>query len=211
LELSGHVITAAANRVPLSAPRVVGPDNGAYQCSGSYKFGDLPEPYPALNATEVAAFCDGEKAVVEASQRWLIDNGGYDYNCFQFVNHDSVLPVSGDAAGACASKLNKLATTYGPSDVVVLYGDRTHGELYTDADVKEAVAVFMLTRQAPWFFGYPGSDSLAPATAALLMSDYGAPLGKMTQSGSVFTRQYEHANVTLDCGSFTARFDVRGT
>lgn len=145
---------------------------------------------------------------MEASQRWLIDNGGFDYNCFVFVNDDQTLPKARDAADVCATKLQKLVSHFSPKDAVVLYSDRTHAELYTDSDVKEAVAVFMLTRQVSWFFGYPGSNSLAPATAELLLSDYGAPQGNMTQSGSIFTRQYDKANVTLDCSSFTARFDV---
>ena len=34
-----------------------GPDNGCYQCSGSYSWGNLPAPYPAQNASEVDWRC----------------------------------------------------------------------------------------------------------------------------------------------------------
>ncbi len=54
----------------------------------SYDYGNLPAPYPALNATEIAAFCEGEALVVTAAQEWLIANGGYEYDCFEFVTSE---------------------------------------------------------------------------------------------------------------------------
>ena len=158
----------------------------------------------------MAAFCKGEAEVVDAAQRWLIDNGGYDYNCFTFVSDASELPVAGDAANTCASKVRSLAARYGPSQAVVLYGSRTGSELYTDSDVQQAVAVFLLTRQAAWYFDYPRANELSAETAKLLLSDFGAPLGNMTQApgGTRFTRQYAKANVTLDCATFTAIFET---
>ena len=57
-----------------------GPDNGAYECSGSHNFAKLIPPYPALKTpTEIASFCAGEALVAAAADEWLIANKGY--NC----------------------------------------------------------------------------------------------------------------------------------
>jgi hypothetical protein len=57
-----------------------GPDNGAYQCSGTtHNRSKLPAPYPALNCDETAAFRAGEREVKAAAQRYLIEHGGYEY------------------------------------------------------------------------------------------------------------------------------------
>lgn len=67
-----------------------GPDNGAYECSGTHKFHSLRHPYPALNTTKaIASFCAGEDLVLKAAQEYLIANGGYEYECIQF---DAGLP-----------------------------------------------------------------------------------------------------------------------
>lgn len=185
-----------------------GPDNGAYQCSGSYKYGQLPAPYPALNETEIAAFCQGEAAVVEAAQKWLIANGGYDYNCLQFVNEPTELPAAGDASQTCVSKMQALAarSAHNPNETVVLYGDRTQGRGYNDSTAAQAVAVFMITRAPQWFFGMPSANSFNMTTARLLLSDFGAPLSNATQQGSMWMRKYANATVTLDCDTFSAAF-----
>lgn len=41
-------------------------------------WGKLPAPYPALNASEVDAFCAGEVAVAVAAHEWLASVGGFD-------------------------------------------------------------------------------------------------------------------------------------
>ena len=118
-----------------------GPDNGAYQCSGSYSWGKLPAPYPALDADEVDAFCVGENLVQAAAQ---------------------------------------------------------------------TIAAFLLTRGAYWFLGVNWVDQLNLTVAALMLTDYGEPLGNMTNSSAfVFKREYTGATVALDCSSFTASFSPR--
>jgi hypothetical protein len=183
-----------------------GPDNGAYQCSGSYDYGHLPAPYPALNETEIAAFCDGEAQVTTASQQWLIANGGYEYDCLEFIG--SGLPSAADSADQCAAKLKGL--DHKPTQTaIVLYGDRTQGKGYNDSTAAQAVAVFLLVRGDYWYFGLPAANSLAVSTAQLLLTDYGMPLTNMTETvpGSfVFERVYEHAVVSFDCANFTATF-----
>jgi len=130
-----------------------GPDNGAWMCSGNWNYDNIPKPYPALNPTEIASFCDGESKVAVAAQKWLIANGGYEYNCISFITSDTILPKKSDSKDTCASKLIKL--DHRPADgehtSIVLYGDRIQGS-YTDAEAAQAVAVFMLTRDAYWFF-----------------------------------------------------------
>jgi len=185
-----------------------GPDNGAWMCSGSYDYAHLIPPYPALNDTQIAAFCAGEDAVVLASIEWLIANGGYDYNCFTFLHGRDIVPEAGDSADVCASKMTKLDHRPAKS-AIVLYGDRIGGSDYTDINVKEAVAIFMLTRAESWFFGFPAADTLNATTAAWLLSDFGAAVGNMTRvtpTSYVFQRQYEKAMVQLNCINYTASF-----
>lgn len=184
-----------------------GPDNGAYQCSGSYSWGKLPAPYPALNETEVDAFCAGEVRMWTAAHAWLFANGGMDGQvCFRFINSASALPARGDSPAACAGKLAALART--PGDRAVAFAsDRTGARGYSAANAAQTVAAFLLTRGPLWFFGVnQTSDVIDDATAALLLSDYGNPMGAMTNAASVFTREYEHATVALDCTTYMATF-----
>jgi hypothetical protein len=88
--------------------------------------------------------------------------------------------------------------------------DRTGGKGYTDETAPAAIAAFLLTRKDQWFFGVTQAANTINATvAALLLSDYGAPLGGMTQSGTVFQREYASATVSLDCATLAATFAAR--
>lgn len=189
-----------------------GPDNGAYGCSGQWDASSLPTPYPALNPAQVGAYCQAEEAAQAAVQSWILDNGGMDYNCFAFQSDAANLPVPTDSPAQCAAKLTSLDHMQTSAGTVVLYGSRTDSSLYNDTWAREAVAVFLLTRAEYWWFGFPNYSQDTPnaTTAALMLSDYGAPLGNMTKSAPlVFTRAYERANVTLDCSTFTATIQVR--
>lgn len=182
-----------------------GPDNGAYQCSGSYDWGKLPPPYPALNATEVDPFCVGEHEVQAAAHAWLFANGGMDGQaCWVFVND---FPRAGDSPATCASKMRAIdhAEVVRP---VAFASDRTGGTgAYNDTTAAQAIAAFMLARDAYWFFGLNWQNSLNRTVAKLLLSDFGAPLGNMTNSSEfLFYRDYEHARVSLDCATYTAAF-----
>lgn len=64
----------------------------------------------------------------------------------------------------------------------------------------------MLVRGERFFFGLDAHNSLNATVAALLLSDFGAPLGNMTVTGSVASRAYTAATVSLDCATFTASF-----
>jgi hypothetical protein len=183
-----------------------GPDNGAWMCSGSYDFypvNKLPAPYPPINASAIAAFCAGEAQVAADTNAYLAAHGGFNYECLSFVSRPSQLPQRGDSAAACAAKMSALAARAGEPTVV--YGDRTHGQGYTDANATAAVAVFLVTRGPQWWFGAPAADALNATTAALLLSDFGAALGNATVDGAVYTRQYERATVTFDCGGLEGR------
>jgi hypothetical protein len=181
-------------------------------CSGSYDYyptNKLPAPYPALNDTAIAAFCEGEAAVVTAAQQWLIANGGFDYNCFDFIT-GGALPSVNDTAAQCAAKVTALDHASPKAAAVVLYGDRTNSKLgYNDATASQAVAVFMLVRGPKWFMGVPSANVLNATTGALLLTDYGAPKANMTVAGNVFSRAYAGAIVSLDCNTFKATFTAK--
>lgn len=185
-----------------------GPDNGAYQCSGSYDFGHLPPPYPALNETEIDDFCAGEVLMWTAAHEWIYANGGVDAQaCFTYINSASALPAKSDTPVACANKLHALARTQ--SDLPVGFAsDRTGGRGYTTETASQTVATFLLVRGPMWLFGVnQTSNVIDEATAKLLLSDYGRPLGNMTNTtATVFVREYERATVSLDCTTFTASF-----
>ena len=56
---------------------------------------------------------------------------------------------------------------------------------------------------------WTGQGTLTVATAKLLTSNYGRPLGNMTAVAGkqkVFERKYEKATVGLDCNTFTGSF-----
>jgi len=186
-----------------------GPDNGCYQCSGSYSWGNLPAPYPAQNASEVDAFCAGETLMWAAAHAWLYANGGHEAQACWNFRAGQALPSRADGAAACAAKLAALAAA--PADKAVLFaGDRTGASGYTADTAPQMVAAFLIVRGESWFFGVnQTSDDIDPATAALLLTDFGAPLGNMTNASAVFAREYEHATVALDCATFTATFTPR--
>ena len=121
------------------------------------------------------------------------------------------LPTSTDSGAQCADKLLKLNATVSKEKVVALYGGRTGASwpagLYSEKTAAQAVAVFMLTRQAHWLFVLPNADQIPPSVAALVLSDYGAPMGGMVQNGSAFSRRYEKKTVSLDCAAFAAAFE----
>ena len=139
---------------------------------------------------------------------WIIPAGGFDYNCFDFVNGAS-LPGAKDDPDTCVQKMQKLQQQFSqrPASPVVLYGDRTHGSGYDDSSTAQAVAVFMLLRHEHWWFGLPATDTYNATAAKYFLTDYGAPTSNMTQQGSVFSRPYQHATVSLDCSKFQATFD----
>lgn len=189
-----------------------GPDNGGWACSGSYDYyptNKLPAPYPPIDAPAIAAFCAGENAAQAAAHDFLFANGGMDAQaCWTYIQN---FPLPGDSPAACATKL--LAADHLPASTAVGFGmDRTGQRGWTDATAAQTIAAFLLARDESWFFGAGGNgvSNFAPATAALLLSDFGAPLNNMTNASAfLFSREYEHATVALDCSTFTASFTPR--
>ena len=129
---------------------------------------------------------------------------------------------------------------------MIAYGGITGGGRgYNDSTAAGAVAAFMIARGEHWFFGinvqkgsacnplhYPvtgrchsdgcgkpcnaSSNRMAPATAALVTSDYGRPVAgaagrahAVVGRANVFARQFEKAVVTLDCSTWSASFDLK--
>ena len=70
----------------------------------------------------------------------------------------------------------------------------------------QAVATFMLVRGERFFFGLNAFNTYNATTAALLLSDFGTPLGNMTIAGTTASRADTGATVSLDCATFTASF-----
>jgi len=201
----------------------IGPDNGAYMCSGACcNYGNDNSP---LLTAEIDAHCAGQAAATTEVQRWLIANGGWEaMKCFNFLSSKD-LPTASDSVSDRIKKLthySSWATDHSNYNFVVAYGDRTGGrDGYNDTTVGGTVAAFLLMRGQHWLFsiaptahtaGGASSDqpgTLVPETAKLFLSDYGAAKGLMTQiSGrsGVFQRMFENAVVSLDCHTWTATF-----
>jgi len=182
-----------------------GPDNGAWMCSGQCC--EVPAPYPATSDAEVAAYCAGEQLLGAEVHAYLAAHGGFDYNCFTFIQKAADLPNATDGGAACGAKLERLAAS--AHNATVVYTDRTgSGKAYTAATAGAAAAAFLLARGPLWWFGVTSDASQwTGAVAEALLSDFGAPRGNMTrpQPGSfVYTREYERATVALDCATFEA-------
>ena len=206
----------------------VGPDNGAYMCSGSHP------PYGAKNSPLVQSEIDAHrKAQTDTTtelEKYLVQNGGWvggGGKCFDYKGI-SDLPTQMDGPTDCAAKLVRMAA-YGANhsnyNLMVAYGSRTGGRQdYNDSNIASTVAAFMLMRGQHWLFSigtnggkksasYPPYDqdpgSLTPATAKILTSDHGAPKGGMTAVAGktgVFQRVYEKAIIALDCSDFSSSF-----
>jgi hypothetical protein len=184
-----------------------GPDNGAYQCSGNYDWGRLPAPYPALNASEVDSFCAGENMVQEAAHDFMFANGGMDGQaCWTFIDD---FPKPADSPSACAQKMLSIDHRQTDNGTPVAFAsDRCGGNGgYNDDTAMQTIAAFQLARDEYWFFGLNWENTLNDTIAALLLTDYGLPLGNMTNSTPfLFERQFAKATVALDCATFTASF-----
>ena len=82
-----------------------GPDNGAWMCTDR-GLG------PSANWSEEQrnAYGSGWSSVLKSSREYMIAKGGFEYNCFTFVTHNSkpyVLPVDTDDTAVCAWKLGR--------------------------------------------------------------------------------------------------------
>ncbi len=110
--------------------------------------------------------------------------------------------------------MSQFGANHSNYNFVVAYGSRTGGrDGYNDTNVEATVAAFMLMRGQHWLFSigpngggggksYPPYDNdpgtLTPATAKILLSDYGAPKGSMTAvtgKEGVFQREYAKATI----------------
>ena len=135
----------------------------------------------------------------------------------------SGLPTAGQSAEACSASLQGLAAkALGPKiNMTVAYGGRTGSSGYNATTMAGAVAIFLLAREKHWLFHMPAA--LTPATAELVLSDFGEPEGKMhmvpavagkagtSAQSHVWRREFERATVELDCGSFTPTFRLKTT
>ncbi len=180
-----------------------GPDNGAYMCAGIC-CGFNSSNSPHSTQTQVDDFCAGELETAIASHKYLIENGGYEYNCMTFLEHN--LPGAGQGVANCSANLKSLARQQ--NNMTVVYGGRTGPSGYNDSTISGAVAAFLLARQKHWLFHMP--RTLSANTAKLVLSDFGPPQGLMHEAKpGVWVREYEKATVSLDCSTFSAGFSLK--
>ena len=141
-----------------------------------------------------------------------------------------VLPTADDTPAHCAQYLMDVASwgaNHSNYNHVVAYGGRTGGRTgYNDSTVAGTVAAFLLMRGDHWLFSIgttggavpktPGTShvnitgSLTPATAKVLLSDFGKAKGGVSVVAGkqyVFAREFEKATVTLDCNTWTPTFE----
>eukprot|EP00658_Telonema_sp_P-2_P041866 TRINITY_DN29992_c0_g1_i2.p1 TRINITY_DN29992_c0_g1~~TRINITY_DN29992_c0_g1_i2.p1 ORF type:complete len:438 (-),score=93.92 TRINITY_DN29992_c0_g1_i2:314-1627(-) len=192
----------------------IGPDNGAYMCSGvCCGYGASNSP---LVQTEIDAHCDAQFEATTAVQKFVISRQGWEAQaCFDYLS-GTELPNADDDAASCGGKLEKwsaFGADHSNYNFVVAYGCRTGGrQSYNDTTVEATVAAFLLIRGQHWLFSIGPSDSkggLAPATARVLLSDYGRPKGLMSKvvgKTSLYQRVFEKATVVLDCADFSSSF-----
>ena len=76
------------------------------------------------------------------------------------------------------------------------------------AGFREKLASFLLTRGPHAWFGNGWIASKEPLWFDEFDVDYGEPLGQMQISGTVATRQWSKMNVSLDCSSYEANFNL---
>lgn len=188
-----------------------GPDNGAFQCSGTtHNRSKLPTPYPALDFDETAAFRRGEWQVKAAAQRYLIENGGYEYGCISFFGRNSDITMgfysNKTSAVERLSKIRGLMALDSDNKTIGMFGGRIgaywpNGDCYSRETLEVAVALFLLARGEHWLFVLPNSNEIDSASAKLLLSDFGPARGNMSVAGTVAQREYAMGTVSLDCAT----------
>eukprot|EP00041_Stephanoeca_diplocostata_P042145 m.10382 g.10382 ORF g.10382 m.10382 type:complete len:415 (+) comp7374_c0_seq1:99-1343(+) len=192
----------------------IGPDNGAYMCSGvCCGYGATNSP---LVQTEIDAHCAAQAAATTQVQKYLISKGGWEaQKCFNYIGPGS-LPTVSDSPKECASKLTTMAArgaNHSTYNAIAAYTGRTGGmQGYNDTTAAATVAAFMLMRGQHWFLGISNTNDMALATAQLMTSDYGVPEGLMQPvagQANVFERKYEKATIRLDCNTFTGTFNEK--
>ena len=192
-----------------------GPDNGAYMCSGiCCGFGADNSPH---NQSEIDSYCDGEAEVARVAHEYLAQHEAYEImSCTTYLEGNQV-PTAADSADKCAEKLKNMAAlgaTHSKYNMAVAYGDRTSSinGAYDDDSAAGAVAAFMIMRGPHWLMAMAPTKVMNISTARLLTSDYGRPLGNITDlGGNIFERKYENATVRLDCNTFEGTFDTSTT
>ena len=193
--------------------------------------------------SEIEQLAAAQMDVVTRGRRHILAQGGFDMNCFSEENAALPKAGDGaQECGSKVLAMAAKAANHSWYSMVIAYGGiegtaRSHA--YNDSTAKASVAAFLLVRGPHWLFAigqhiacnpnaYPGAEgyrpgspqcdpastnTLDPATAALLVTDYGKPLGlahAVAGRPNVYSREYEKAAVTLDCATFTGTFDVVG-
>jgi hypothetical protein len=217
----------------------IGPDNGAYMCAGvCCGFGAANSPLN--DAEIDAHCAGQRAATTKAQQWLIANGGWEAQKCFDYLSKETgpnlldaaglVLPTAEDTPAHCAQHLMDVASwgaNHSNYNHVVAYGGRTGGRTgYNDSTVAGTVAAFLLMRGDHWLFSIgpnggkkpttPNTShanitgSLTPATAKVLLSDFGKAKGAVSPVAGkqyVFAREFERATVTLDCNTWTPTFD----
>lgn len=198
------------------------------------RYGATNSPH---NQQEIDETCKVQTTIATEARQHIIAKGGFDgANCFRSANK---LPTPGDQPAECASKLlaaSAWASNHSNYNAVIAYGGVTGYTEYNDTTAEAHVAAFMLMRGEHWYLAIaahnpcnpkhypvtgrchtdgcglpckPDSNTMNASTAALMVTDYGKPLGgaeAVPGKVHVYQRKYEKATVVLDCTTFTGSF-----
>ena len=195
-----------------------------------------------LNQSEIDQMALAQAAVVTRGRQHILAHGGFDMNCFSEESRTlPSASDSAQECGSKVLSMAARAANHSWYNMVIAYGGiegATRPLGYSDSTAAASVAAFLLVRGQHWLFAigeqspcnpnaYPGAEgyrpgspqcnasstnTMAPATAALLVTDYGRPLGAahaVPGEAHVYAREYERATVSLDCGTFRGAFSER--
>jgi hypothetical protein len=171
-----------------------------------------------LSDADIADITTGWLATLTAAQEAVVAAGGYTWSLIPGQDNANAEPrVVPQAAGECAAALAAACAPGAPWQSVPLLAGVHVGSNSSDPLplLTQDVAAFLLMR-GPWAWLGWGAwgvvwDPSVPRPAEFDV-DYGAPVDaqcRETAPGSrVYTRLYTRANVSLDCGTFTANITL---
>jgi hypothetical protein len=178
-----------------------------------------------LSAADVAAITQGYENVTAQFYARVLTSGKFIWD--QFLNHDPYAPLNGDCPqpwvrkATCAADLRALCgnATAPPQTRALLYGMSPGSCTGTDPShltmVDEDIANFLLVR-GPYAYlgtGWSGCGKIFEFPAQFsTYGDLGAPTGlcaETTPGSGVFSREYERADVSMDCATFSPSITLK--
>jgi hypothetical protein len=158
----------------------------------------------------IAAFTVSFHAKINATVR----AGGFVFDLLNTAGWQETNVTS--APATCAAVMRDFCGANGPAQSAPLLLEMTRVDHKTPWPLpfpEQNLAEFLLVRGPYAWIGYGWSGCQTPSTFVRPESfdvDYGTPLNFCLEaSAGVFTRNYTHADVSLDCNSFTASISMK--